>query len=84
MQRSIYSLCRRLPLGLLAGALIGVAACGGGNNPGPIPPNNGPSPAMVGAVPETEFNALAVPSYALLADCSELKERTQRLWDRKN
>jgi len=64
VQRSFYSFFRLLPLGLVLGALIGAAACGGGGGPIQLPPDGN----FVGAVPKEEFESVATPSYELLAD----------------
>jgi hypothetical protein len=50
----------------IAGVLMGMAACGGGGEGGSV--TTPPPGDHVGAVPRSEFEALAVPSYTLLAD----------------
>lgn len=67
MQETVSSLFRRLTLTGISVIGLGVAACGGGGGGGGSsePPPDGD---LVGAVPREEFEALAVPSYAVLAD----------------
>jgi hypothetical protein len=53
---------------LIAGVIVGTAACGGSGGGGNGPSEPPVEAGYVGAVPQAEFDALPPPSYALLAD----------------